>query len=285
MPVVVWRVDDFAARLADAMPGDQWVSGLYTFKTEYHGPFEFFLRFYPAGRRAKLPPSLYLRLCNGDPRLGIEVEVEAWIKQLDGKRTKPKKLLLKFTDLRNASWDKFLSAKELEVFRTASTVFIHCQMPDQMDAKHKKPWLSDKDAPSWKVANPKFGLEFYPKGNSYEYRQFCSLFFLFGARDNNSPDSASSWSCGWRTERANGTRKRATNFLDTPSATWGWNDYVKQTELLELAKDGELRICCNVNVLSPVKKPTPKKTPAKCASVRRPRTTKTVTFASPEQQS
>ncbi|KAI6235727.1 hypothetical protein M3Y95_00082100 [Aphelenchoides besseyi] len=267
--ILTWRINDFADRFNSSIPGDHWISDVYSMENEYFGHVELCLRFYPHGRHRNRSCLLRLRLYKADVRLKVKMNVESWIEDAAGNVGKMNSICLNFGNLRAATWSQFLTPEELQTFISKSPVFIRCSFPHpiaKVGSLFSKPTFH-----RWTIADIKtyldesehqvayngslfkvnghndleFFLSIYPKSNCCEYLDYCSLYFNVEENSACSVDEIRIQLEMW-IENSDGERttKRATNFVPNGNITWGWTNFIKQEDLLKFSANKPIYICC-----------------------------------------
>ncbi|KAI6203878.1 hypothetical protein M3Y94_00607700 [Aphelenchoides besseyi] len=268
--VVRWQIDDFANRLELAIAGDEWSSELYALDDDQSGRIEFYLRLNPhTSTDSKTDCSLYVQFYSCRRELTVQMNCDVWLERIDGTTSSVKVGALKFDGLDADGWDSFLSGSEMATFRHASTVFVCCRFPYDIETVGV-PSISDclrqwtienyaekqketKFGSLWKSeliqmeqsGSAKFAIRLYPSGYLEECRDDCALFV--SVEDLGRHSKLTIGHEVWlENEKRKRTPKLIANCVYSRPNYVGWTAFMSQSKLREFVGSGPLIVCYKI---------------------------------------
>ncbi|KAI6221804.1 Protein roadkill-like protein [Aphelenchoides fujianensis] len=269
--VASWEVPDFSQRVAGAQAGDLWTGEPHVLELPDGRSIQYVLEFRPCGTRKTdgRSSALHLRLL-GEPAAIPLMEVSAWIERADGTTSGLKKGLFDFSTKASIGWAAFLFAEERAALANEPLVFC-CRFPWAVRRTHvlsdhptefrfEVPDFSCRIAAtafteSWEggpfvvagVNGAKWTVDFQPTGSIEGKAGHCAVWIQAEGLDSAVFVQQEVWIEGREGRRSH--KYAVHRSFDAKNPRHGWNSFLSQEDLLQLAAGGPIAVCCTVRPL------------------------------------
>jgi hypothetical protein len=88
--VIAWKIDNFCDQFEEALNGDRWASGLYSFEHPQFGQTEFHLQaVIPKLDNDNEKPAIdvYLQITELQPNTNMQLNCQTWMEKIDGRQS------------------------------------------------------------------------------------------------------------------------------------------------------------------------------------------------------
>ncbi|KAI6219340.1 hypothetical protein M3Y99_01662400 [Aphelenchoides fujianensis] len=267
------EVGGFRRRVARAQAGDVWLGEPHALELPDGQLVPLGFELHPCGTRQMNGRSsgLHVRLLD-ESAVVPPMEVSAWIERADGTAGGVKTGLFDFSTTKAAiGWAAFLSAEERAALANEPRIFVCCSFPRAVRRTHafsapptefrfEIPYFcslfktlaftESREGGPFEVAGvngAQWTVDFQPTGSIEGKAGHCAVSIQVEALDSPVFVQQEVWIEGRGGRRSH--KYAAHRWFDSKNPRHGWNSFLSQKDLLQLAAGGLIAVCCIVRPL------------------------------------